>query len=180
MKYSLTWLLEENNKGNQFNFLFFWGHTQKEIGKIDKSCFSQWFPSAFSVDEITYPTAEHWMIAKKALLFNDTEQYQNILSTQSPAEAKKFGRKVKNYDDITWGKNGFDFVVEGNKHKFAQNNDMKSFLLNTADCIIVEASPFDKIWGIGTKAYEIDPLKWKGQNLLGFALMEVRDFLKNK
>lgn len=120
------------------------------------------------------------MMAKKALLFNDMEQYQNILSTQSPAEAKKFGRKVKNYDDKEWGRNGFAFVVEGNKHKFSQNLELKSFLLNTGDNIIVEASPFDKIWGIGTKAHETDPLKWKGQNLLGFALMEVRDLLKNE
>lgn len=179
MKYSLTWLLEEIKKGQQFNYLFFWGHTQKENDKIDKSCFSQWFPSAFSFDAVTFPTAEHWMMAKKALLFNDTEQYQNILAAQSPAEAKKFGRKVKNYNDLDWSKNGFDLVVEGNKHKFSQNIEMKKFLLNTGNSVIVEASPYDKSWGIGMKEYETNPAKWKGQNLLGFALMEVRDYLNN-
>jgi ribA/ribD-fused uncharacterized protein len=63
-------------------------------------------------------------------------------------------------------------------HKFSQHPDMKEFLLGTGDEVIVEASPFDKIWGIGIKTYETDPLKWKGTNLLGFALMEVRDFLE--
>lgn len=180
MKYSLAWLLEETKKGNQFDFLFFWGHTQKEIGKVDKSCFSQWFPSTFTVDEITYPTAEHWMMAKKALLFKDTAQYQNILATPNPADAKNLGRKVQGYHEIEWSRNGLDFVVEGNKHKFSQNPDLKKFLLDTGSTVIVEASPFDKVWGIGMKEYETDPSKWKGQNLLGFALMEVRDFLKNK
>ena len=108
------------------------------------------------------------------------EQYQNILTSKSPAEAKKFGRKVKKYDDIEWSKKGFSFVVEGNKHKFSQHPDMKSFLLNTGNSIIVEASLFDNIWGIGMKEHETDPGKWKGQNQLGFALMEVRDLLKNE
>ncbi len=178
MNYNLNWLQTEVKNGFQPEYVFFWGHTQKE-GLIDKYCFSQWYPSAFIVDGVKYPSAEHWMMAKKALLFNDKEQYENIILTESPAKAKKMGRLVKNFDDKIWKTNASSFVIEGNWHKFSQHKNMKEFLLNTNNAIIVEASPFDKIWGIGTKTYETNPTKWKGTNLLGFALMEVRDKLKN-
>jgi ribA/ribD-fused uncharacterized protein len=179
MNYNINWLLTKIENGFIPEYVFFWGHKQKQEGIIDKYCFSQWYPAAFVVDGIKYPTAEHWMMAKKALLFKDAEQYENILLTDSPAKAKKSGRLVKNFDDKIWKANADDFVVEGNKHKFSQHNDMKEFLLNTNNSIIVEASPFDKIWGIGTKTHETNPFKWKGTNLLGFALMQVRDVLKH-
>ncbi len=178
MNYSLNWLKTQIENGVQREYLFFWGHTQKVAGITDKSCFSQWWPATFIVDGISYTTAEHWMMAKKALLFGDKEQFQNIISTDSPAKAKKFGRAVKNFDVELWSSKAFAFVVEGNLYKFSQHENLKSFLLNTGNSIIVEASPFDKIWGIGTKSHETDPSKWKGDNLLGFALMEVRDLLK--
>jgi len=178
MNYSLDWLKEQIQNGILPEYLFFWGHTQKIPGVTDKSCFSQWWPAAFTVNGITFPTAEHWMMAKKALLFDDREQYQNIISTDSPAKAKKFGRAVKNFDGELWSSKAFEFVVQGNLHKFSQHENLKSFLLNTGTAVIVEASPFDKIWGIGTRSHETDPFKWKGANLLGFALMEVRDLLK--
>jgi ribA/ribD-fused uncharacterized protein len=179
MNYSTNWLQTQIENGIQPEYVFFWGHKQKQEGIIYKYCFSQWYPAAFVVDGIKYPTAEHWMMAKKALLFKDAEQYENIILTDSPAKAKKLGRLVKNFDDKIWKAKACDFVAEGNWHKFSQHNDMKEFLLSTNNSIIVEASPFDKIWGIGTKAHETDPGKWKGTNLLGFALMEVRDKLKN-
>ncbi|GAB2841073.1 NADAR family protein [Ferruginibacter profundus] len=178
MIYSLNWLKSQIENGIQPGYLFFWGRKQKLAGITDKSCFSQWWPSPFIVDGITYPTAEHWMMAQKALLFKDEEQYQNIISTDSPAKAKKLGRLVKNFEGELWGAKAFAFVVEGNLHKFSQHENLKQFLLHTGNRVIVEASPFDKIWGIGTKTHEADPLKWKGVNLLGFALMEVRDGLK--
>ena len=121
---------------------------------------------------------QHWMMAKKAILFGDEFQLANILANDNPANAKKAGRSVKNFEAKLWEKNAYQYVIEGNRHKFLQHAALKQFLINTNNAVIVEASPFDKIWGIGTKDYESDPFKWKGTNLLGFALMEVRDMLK--
>jgi conserved hypothetical protein, ribA/ribD-fused len=178
MKYSLGWLREQTAQGTHFDYEFFWGHTQKQPGIIDKSCFSQWFPASFKADDVMYPTAEHWMMAKKALLFNDRQRYNNIITAASPAIAKKEGRAVANFNEQVWKQHAYNFVVEGNLHKFSQHAEMKSFLWATGNKIIVEASPFDKIWGIGMKEHETNPFKWKGTNLLGFALMEVRDQCK--
>lgn len=182
MKYSTNWLNEKIKDGYQANYLFFWGHTQKQENIIDKACFSQWYPMPFVVDGTTYLTAEHWMMAKKAQLFKDTENVRNILDAKTPNEAKKFGREVNNFDSAVWEANAYEFVVEGNFHKFLQSEHLKKYLLSTNEAVIVEASPVDFIWGIGLSQGENDafnPLKWKGRNLLGFALMEVRDKLKN-
>ncbi|MBX3253823.1 MAG: NADAR family protein [Chitinophagaceae bacterium] len=178
MKYTLPWLQQQYaiNKNNEY--IFFWGHTPKSGQIVDKSCFSQWYPAAFVADGITYATTEHWMMAKKAILFSDDLQLKNILSDDSPANAKKAGRAVRNFNPEQWQKNAYQYVVEGNRLKFSQHSALKQFLVNTKDAIIVEASPFDNIWGIGIKDYETDPFKWQGTNLLGFALMEVRDILK--
>ncbi|MFM2393397.1 MAG: Swarming motility protein YbiA [Bacteroidota bacterium] len=174
MKYTTQNINPENG------FIFFWGHQPTKDGSISKTCFSQWWLSSFIVEGIEYKTAEHWMMAKKAELFGDKEALDKIISCDSPAIAKKLGREVRNFVDEVWKKNCFQFVVEGNFHKFSQNTDLKEFLLSTNNAIIVEASPFDKIWGIGTRAHIEDIKLWKGQNLLGFALMEVRDELKKK
>ncbi|MEP6804578.1 MAG: NADAR family protein, partial [Flavobacterium sp.] len=146
-----------------------------------KTCFSQWWLSSFEVDKVIYKTAEHWMMAKKAELFKDDKVLEKILQAKSPAEAKKFGREVKNYNETLWLAARFDIVKEGNYHKFNQNPELKEFLINTKDRVIVEASPVDAIWGIGLASDHKDienPEKWRGLNLLGFALMEVRDELK--
>ncbi|MGC4100832.1 NADAR family protein [Ferruginibacter sp.] len=183
MNYSINWLKTQIENGFQPEYLFFWGHKQKAQGIVDKSCFSQWWPAPFMVDGITYATAEHWMMAKKALLFDDQEQFQNVLSTNDPAEAKNFGRSVKNFDAEKWNAVSFDLVTAGNFHKFSQHKTLKDFLLVTANKIIVEASPVDFIWGIGLSQNDTaatDPFKWKGPNLLGFALMQVRDKLKEQ
>ena len=182
MNYSLDWLKQETEKGKPPEFLFFWGHTPKQESVIDKSCLSQWFPSLFTVDGITYLTAEQWMTAKKAALFNDVEMLKKILDSDKPSVAKEMGRKVKNFNPKIWSRACLEIVIEGNLHKFTQHNGLKKFLLDTGDKVIVEASPQDKIWGIGLSqdARESrDPFGWKGTNLLGFALMEVRDCLKN-
>ncbi|KQX13030.1 NADAR family protein [Flavobacterium sp. Root420] len=175
MKYKIEDIAPESK------FLFFWGHQPNKDGSISKTCFSQWWLSSFEVEGITYKTAEHWMMAKKAALFNDNEVLEKIIESNSPAEAKKLGREVKNYDDKLWLANRFEIVKQGNYHKFSQNADLKEFLINTNDRVLVEASPVDPIWGIGMASDDKDvmnPEKWKGLNLLGFALMEVRDELK--
>lgn len=177
MKYSIDTLLAD---ANPKKYLFFWGHQPAKDGSITKTCFSQWWESDFTVEGITYRSAEHWMMAKKAELFNDNEVLEKIHACASPAEAKKLGREVRNYDDALWLENRYAIVKEGNYHKFSQDAALKDFLLNTGSRIIVEASPVDDIWGIGLPADNpkaANPATWRGLNLLGFALMEVRDIL---
>ncbi len=181
MKYNNTWLLEKHNAGEHIKFLFFWGHQPAKDGSITKTCFSQWWVAPFEVDDIVYQTAEHWMMAGKARLFNDNAALEQVLISKSPAAAKKAGRMVKGFEPGAWDKQKFDLVVEGNNYKFSQHPVLKGFLLNTNDRVLVEASPVDSIWGIGMAGdhpMAENPAAWKGQNLLGYALMEVRDKLK--
>lgn len=129
--YNLQWLLNKVEKKENVKYLFFWGHTVSKDGSITKSVFSQWWHSPFTVDGVKYATAEHWMMAKKAELFDQTAMIEKILAAKSPAEAKKLGRKVLNFDPKVWGENCFDIVCKGNYHKFSQHDDLKEFLLNT-------------------------------------------------
>lgn len=180
MKYSVEWLKQQLIEEKMVDYFFFWGHTPKQPGAIDKSCFSQWFPHPFTVENVTYATAEHWMMAKKAQLFKDEDTLSQILATDKPGAAKALGRKVRNFNDAAWKQHAYNIVVEGNYHKFSQNESFKNFLLTTGRKVIVEASPQDCIWGIGLSQNSekaTDPFQWRGTNLLGFALMEVRDQL---
>lgn len=177
MKYTLAKTIKDYQNGERQKFLFFWGHTPARDGSMTKSCFSQWSESEFVVDDILYKTAEHWMMIKKAELFEDEEIKLKILAAKSAAEAKELGRKVRNFNAEIWNAKKFEIVVEGNLHKFQQNTEMGEFLKNTNNRILVEASPFDKVWGIGIAQDHKNILRpdcWKGENLLGFALMEVR------
>jgi len=170
-------LLEHLTSGGSASYLLFWGHHPKTAGGIDASCLSQWFPAAFEVDGVRYATAEHWMMAEKARLFGDAPALGEILTATSPAEAKAHGRTVRNYSDEAWERARMDAVVRGNVAKFEQNAALGVFLRGTGDRVLVEASPRDRIWGIGMGASNPDariPARWRGRNLLGFALMEAR------
>lgn len=163
--------------GHLVDFLLFWGHTPKSPGAVDKSCLSQWFPASFVIDGITYQTAEHFMMAEKARLFRDEDALRVILEAPTPADAKKAGRAVRNYEDKAWGRARSLSVVKGNLAKFDQNAALGAFLKSTGESILVECSPRDRIWGIGMGASNPDariPSKWRGQNLLGFALVAAR------
>jgi ribA/ribD-fused uncharacterized protein len=177
--YTLDWLTEKYENGDKVKFIYFWGNTNTG-NEVSKSCFSQWFDSPFTVNSIVYKTSEHWMMAQKALLFNDNESFERIINCQKPGEAKDIGREIKNFNNEIWENERFDIVKNGNIHKFNQNRDLGNFLLNTNDRILVEASPVDTIWGVGLAA-DSDSIKniylWRGTNLLGFALMEARNFL---
>ncbi len=161
------------------DFLFFWGHQEKQ-GKVTKACFSQWYACDFDVNGQHYTTAEQYMMAEKARLMGDKDTCCKILEASGPSEFKALGRMVKNFDETLWNAHKYDIVVKGNLYKFSQNQDLKTFLLSTENRILVEASPYDHIWGIGLAADAAeanDPNKWRGENLLGFALMEVRSQL---
>lgn len=183
MKYDINWATALFDAAQDFNCLFFWGHQPNKSGIISKSCMSQWWISEFESDGKKFSSAEQWMMYQKALLFNDQEIAATILITLDPAKVKQLGRKVKGFDENIWKSNCYDIVVEGNSLKFGQEASLREYLLSTGDKILVEASPYDKIWGIGMKsdAEGIDnPYNWRGQNFLGFALMEVRDRLKSE
>nr|WP_244895202.1 NADAR family protein [Gilliamella apis] len=114
---------------------------------MTKSCFSQWYPSRFEIDNIYYPTAEHYMMAEKARLFGDKQILSKILTANSPGLAKALGRQVKGFIPKIWDEHCFNIVINGNYAKFSQNSKLTDFILSTKQRILVEASPVDKIWG---------------------------------
>jgi len=165
------------DRGERPKYLFFWGHQPNADGSIGKGCFSQWFKAPFDVGGQRYATAEHFMMAEKARLFGDGATCDRVMASRSPAEAKKLGRAVQRFDDAVWERARFDIVVRANVAKFSQNPAMRDYLLGTGDRVLVEASPVDRIWGIGMAADDekaLNPRMWRGLNLLGFALVEVR------
>ncbi len=166
--------------GARVKYLHFWGHRPRPDGRIGASCLSQWWPSPFTVDGVEYATAEHWMMASKARLFGDAEAERKAVAASSPAQAKKIGRLVRGFDDGVWQRERFAIVAEGSVHKFAAHADLRTFLLGTGNRVLVEASPLDRVWGIGLAADDeraMDPARWRGPNLLGFALMAARERL---
>lgn len=152
------------------NYEFFWSGP-----------FSQWYPCTFDVDGIKYNCAEQYMMAEKARLFGDEDILQEIMKVKHPRDHKSLGRKIKGFDNDVWESKRESIVYDGNFHKFSQNPKLKKLLLDTAPSIMVEASPFDKIWGIGLEEFHPDAMvesKWKGLNLLGYILTDLRnDFI---
>lgn len=174
-------LAELTARGEKVKYLLFWGHRPRPDGRIGASCLSQWWPSPFTVDGVDYASAEHWMMAGKARLFGDAEAAGRAVAAKSPAEAKKVGRLVRGFDEAVWERERYGLVVAGSVHKFGQDPELRAFLRNTGDRVLVEASPLDRIWGIGLAADDpraADPSAWRGLNLLGFALMEARERLR--
>lgn len=166
--------------GEQVEYLRFWGHRPRKDGRVGTACLSQWWPAAFEVDGERFATAEHFMMVGKARLFGDEQAAAAILAAGEPAVAKKLGRTVRGFDDEAWRAAAFDIVVRGNHAKFGQHENLGKFLVGTGDAVLVEASPVDAVWGIGLAADDpraAKPATWRGTNLLGFALMDVRDRL---
>jgi len=161
------------------DYLFFWGHTQKDPDVIDKSCLSQWYPSPFSDKNFQYATAEHYMMAQKAILFEDFHILRKILDNPNPQDAKNYGRQVKGFDERIWDKFKCHFVITGNYNKFFTHKDLMNFLIETGTKHLVEASPWDNVWGIGYR--KEDAMKFRGnwgENLLGQCLMITRNYLR--
>ncbi|MFJ7295350.1 NADAR family protein [Streptomyces collinus] len=173
-------LIRAVRAGAKIKYLHFWGHRPRPDGRIGASCLSQWWPAPFTVDGVAYATAEHWMMAAKARLFEDAAAERAALAAGHPAEAKKAGRLVRGFDEAVWARERFRIVVEGSVHKFGAHPELLAYLLGTGDRVLVEASPVDRVWGIGLAADDeaaMDPERWRGPNLLGFALMEARERL---
>lgn len=167
-------------QGESFEYLWFWGHQPERGALPTASCLSQWFDAGFSAEDVRYASAEHWMMAEKARLFGDAEMRARILAAPSPRDAKQLGGQVRGFDEARWIEHRVGIVVAGNLHKFRQHPALGEYLRTTGAKILVEASPTDRIWGIGLAkdaAGAQDPLRWRGLNLLGFALMAVREQL---
>lgn len=153
-------------------FVFFWKlhHSNEE--------FSNWYPKEFVIEGIRYNCVEQYMMAKKAILFGDITVYQQIMSESDPGKCKELGKLVRNFDSATWDSCKREIVFNANYAKFTQNPDLMAKLKATGNAIIAEASPGDKIWGIGMAADDPAarcPNRWAGQNLLGGILQEIRD-----
>jgi ribA/ribD-fused uncharacterized protein len=148
-------------------FEFFWG-----------GYFSNWYPSEFTVNGNTFNCGEQYMMAEKAITFNDLVSLKDIMDEKSPAQQKAIGRQVRNFDAEVWTNVCYDLVRVGLYEKFNQNPELKEYLLSKKGVTIVEASPYDRIWGIGYGADDPNILKERdkwGQNILGEMLMDIRD-----
>ncbi|KAF8075854.1 hypothetical protein FPV67DRAFT_1558485 [Lyophyllum atratum] len=175
---------------NKEDFTFFW--TTSHVN----GWASQWYPASFTAavtldseageEEVHFPTTEHWMMLQKALLFSDIDIARQTIAMKSTTKGelkkvKGLGRKVQNFDEGVWNANRKRIVLEGNLHKFRQNEDLKRKLLATGVTVIAESAPRDRIWGIGFG--EKNALgkydKW-GLNLFGKALMEARTVLREE
>jgi len=152
-------------------FCLFWG-----------GLFSQWAKVDMEIDGTKYNTCEQYMMAEKAKLFCDEDSRALIMISKDPREQKAIGRKVKNFNADDWNKVCRDVVYKANYAKFTQNSDCLMELISSRGKIIVEASPYDKIWGIGLAKDDpraLDRSQWQGTNWLGEAIMRVRDDIKD-
>lgn len=160
------------------NYVFFWDGP-----------FSNWYPAIFHMDTgnaqydaVRFSSSEQAMMFFKAHAFDDVESAAAILATQSPREQKAIGRAVKNFDSKIWDSVCIDVVTRILVCKFRASPYLKDVLLNTKNKHIVEASPFDTVWGIGMGVKNPDILDvsaWKGKNYLGICLMHTRAIIKN-
>ena len=159
------------------NIIPFW-RPHEEYGE-----FSNWFFSSMIIDNVQYANVEQYMMSEKAKLFGDMDIYNKIMNSNSPKEYKDLGRLVKNFDEKIWNENKYPIVLKGCLAKFSSNRNLKEKLLLTGDAILVEASPYDRIWGVKLSKNDPrinDPNQWLGENLLGKVLMEVREILRKE
>lgn len=137
---------------------------------VNESCLGQWGIYPFLFDgNIKYQSTEHFMMAEKARFFNDTQTEKLILNSEHPHEVQQLGRKVKNFHQEDWDRVKYNIVLQGNYLKFSQNKELREYLISTQNKILVEASPQDKIWGIGLKKEDKkskNPKNWQGLNLV--------------
>ena len=151
-QHDLDWLHSTEASGATLEYLHFWGHSEPPRSAVGKACLSQWYPASFMIDGNRFSTAEHYMMFRKAELFSDSETAEQILSATNPAAVKALGRKVRGYQEALWEQHRVSIVVAGNHAKFSQSLALREFLVGTQHRVLVEASPVDRIWGIGLSA----------------------------
>jgi hypothetical protein len=176
-------LIRAERDGYRPKYLFFWGHQPRRDGRLGAECLSQWWPVPVRVNGRTYPTAEHYMMWGKATLFGDADIAERILAAAHPHAAKTLGAQVQGFDEQLWRARRYDIVAAGNLAKFGQHPELAAFLAGTGERLLVEASPVDRIWGIGLAGDDPRagvPASWRGLNLLGFVLMDVRAALRGR
>ncbi|KAF7192140.1 N-glycosidase [Pseudocercospora fuligena] len=156
--------------------IYFWREFERHYGFL-----CQWAPSPFEVDGKLYYTAEHWMMAGKARLFRDQPMMVKILQSTHPGKAKALGKQVRGFSEKIWLQHCDEVVEEGNMHKFGSNEGLRRKLLATGNRELVEASPRDRVWGVGFDAAhaETNRSQW-GQNRLALVLMRVRERLREE
>lgn len=139
---------------------------------------SNWYLSSFSVNGMSFTSIEQFMMYQKAVCFHDNVIAEQIIATQDVAFIKELGRSVSGYNESIWNGIRQIIVYEGLLAKFSQNDFLRQKLRDTKDFILAECAVKDQIWGIGLSMNDpqrMYPEQWKGQNLLGFALMVVRN-----
>lgn len=155
----------------QNGFVFFWG-----------GIFSQWYTHEMVIDGVTYNCCEQYMMAEKARIFGDVESLEAIMKQKNPKYQKALGRGVKNFNPQMWDLLCKDVVLRANMAKFS-DPELKKYILSFGNEEFVEASPYDKIWGIGLAEDDpraLDKTQWQGTNWLGEILGQVRDQLKTQ
>jgi ribA/ribD-fused uncharacterized protein len=182
MKYDVDWLRSSILDGRKHTYIGFWGD---ESDSPIEQTFSNFYRTDFHADGHAFECSEQYFMYQKAVFFHDSNIANRILEEGLPSIAyKKLGRKIKGYDDGAWSLVRYDAMLRALRMKYSQNDELRSYLVYTGDSILVETSPFDRVWGIhlGKKNRNgevdrrwLDPMQWQGDNLLGFALMELRD-----
>lgn len=173
-------LIERINNGEKFEFVGFFGGLNAR--GLSPEVFSNFYPANFKLtlknEVFNFSSTEQFFMWYKARKFGDSEIADKIASLKyDPKSAKGLGRKVRNYDDSVWDSVREQVMYTGVKLKFSQNPTLREYLLATGDSVLVEASPWDKIWGCGIKGDVSNPVAWPGENKLGFLLMKLRDEL---
>lgn len=178
MKYTVESLLKQKSNWDKDDFIFF--GKIRESKQINKSCLSPWYISNFIIEDIDFKNLCQYILMcrmEKGHLYGIKETINEL---GSPKEIKQYIREYKYYLPELSKEDIYYFTTESNFAKFTQNDDLRNFLISTKDKILVYISKRDKMWGIGidnSSSDKINPLKWKGKNILGFSLMEVRDKL---
>ena len=156
-------------------YIFFWKEDE------ENGWLSNWYKSKFVIDDFEYLHVEQYIMAQKAKLFHDSKRYTAILKSNKQWEVKALGREITPFDNTIWIAHRSKIAKVAIKAKFEQNKDLYKKLLATDNAILVEASPKDKIWGIGLDAEtasHTDCKDWPGEGILGDILMEVREELR--
>lgn len=181
--YNIKETIDLYNEG-MLECTFFYGHTRGISQEIGKECLSQWYVCGFKDENgIDFISAEQYMMYNKAILFGDLVTAHKILESTTQFDIKRLGREVKDFNEKKWIENREKIVMKGNIFKFTQNKKLKDFIMTTENTILVEASPTDDIWGIKMGMCEPgvnNPNNWRGYNLLGFILTDVRELIYYK